>query len=410
MWEPLPQRLHALEGRNKKPSRPIPRPTDCVPPPQALLFRIMATILTHAVLAKQPGRYIGWPTIARTPDDKLLVVFSGDRDGHVCPFGKTFMIRSSDNGESWSAPELINNTPLDDRDTGILACRDGSVLVSWFTYYRTQWGEEDSPASWREQMATVSQEDVERWSRPDLIEAHCGRRGHWLRRSPDGGQTWDEPIAVPPTAPHGPLQLSDGSLLFVGNEAYLRDDRSSRAVAAASRDGGRTWEVVGGISMFPASRHQAPDRIAYLGEPHAVEAEPGRIVGMARYEEHGRPTEKEVSVLWQFESNDGGCTWTEPRPTSIIGKPPHLTKLKDGRLLVTYGHRFSPFGQRACLSADGGRSWHYAHEIVLRDDAANGDLGYPASVECADGTIMTVYYQIDQPGEKTCLMATRWRP
>ena len=90
------------------------------------------------VICRQAGRYIGWPTIARTADGELLVVFSGDRDAHVCPFGKTFLIRSRDDGESWSAPVVVNDTPLDDRDAGILACADGTLIVSWFTsHYET---------------------------------------------------------------------------------------------------------------------------------------------------------------------------------------------------------------------------------------------------------------------------------
>jgi hypothetical protein len=114
-------------------------------------------------------------------------------------------------------------------------------------------------------------------------------------------------------------------------------------------------------------------------------------------------------MLWQFESEDGGHTWTDPRPTEIIGKPPHLTRLSDGRILLTYGYRHEPYGQRACLSEDGGATWEYEREIVLRDDAPSGDLGYPASVECDDGTILTVYYQQETAGEKTVLMTTRWR-
>jgi|TARA_Y100000588_G_scaffold177443_1_gene191420 hypothetical protein len=41
--------------------------------------------------------------------------------------------------------------------------------------------------------------------------------------------------------------------------------------------------------------------------------------------------------------------------------------------------------------------------------APNDDLGYPASAQLADESIVTVYYQVHEPGEKTCLMATRWR-
>ena len=50
------------------------------------------------VICKQPGRYIGWPTITRTRAGELLAVFSGDREEHVCPWGKTHLVRSSDDG------------------------------------------------------------------------------------------------------------------------------------------------------------------------------------------------------------------------------------------------------------------------------------------------------------------------
>jgi hypothetical protein len=128
---------------------------------------------------------------------------------------------------------------------------------------------------------------------------------------------------------------------------------------------------------------------------------------MARYEEIPRAPER--GRLWQFDSQDGGHTWSEPRELPILGKPPHLITLRDGRVLVTYGYRHEPFGQRACLSRDGGRTWDYDREIVLLDDAPSGDLGYPASVELDDGSILTVYYQQEKADEKTCLMATHWR-
>ena len=76
-------------------------------------------IIDSKVICEQPGRYIGWPTIGKAPDGELLVVFSGDRDAHVDPFGRTFLMRSGDCGQTWGDPELINDTPLDDRDTGL---------------------------------------------------------------------------------------------------------------------------------------------------------------------------------------------------------------------------------------------------------------------------------------------------
>lgn len=362
-------------------------------------------IIESKVICKQPGRYIGWPSVARTPGGELLTVFSGDRDQHICPFGKTFLIRSANNGETWSTPELVNNTPLDDRDAGILACADGTLIVSWFTsHYTTERYLAMCPPAeqerWQRHLSAVLPADVARWTQHP---ADDGTRwlGHWVRRSTDGGQTWGEPIVAPPSTPHGPIELADGRLLYLGIGGYDRAHQTSALLVAESSNGGQTWTTIARIPMFPAPNE-------FLCEPHLVEAEPGQLLAMARHEARSNQGRHLGGLLWQFESDDGGYTWSKPHPTDILGKPPHLIRLHDGRVLVTYGYRHAPFGQRACLSHDGGQTW--GREIVLRDDAPNNDLGYPASVELDDGSILTVYYQIDQPGEKTCLMSTRWIP
>ncbi|MBQ5974044.1 MAG: exo-alpha-sialidase, partial [Oscillospiraceae bacterium] len=73
------------------------------------------------------------------------------------------------------------------------------------------------------------------------------------------------------------------------------------------------------------------------------------------------------------------------------------------------GRRKEPFGQRAYVSYDGGETW--ADEYVLRDDGFNGDLGYPATAELPDGSLITVYYQLYDPAdeEKRSILSTRWR-
>lgn len=93
----------------------------------------LATILDRKALCKQPGRYIGWPSIAEAPNGDLLVVFSGDRTAHVSPDGKTQMIRSRDGGKTWSEPATINDLSIDDRDARIIRTKQGTMLVSWFT-------------------------------------------------------------------------------------------------------------------------------------------------------------------------------------------------------------------------------------------------------------------------------------
>ena len=96
------------------------------------------------------------------------------------------------------------------------------------------------------------------------------------------------------------------------------------------------------------------------------------------------------------------------KPVGLDGYPPHLIRLADGKLLSVYGRRRGNLGEFACLSDDQGRTWDVKNEIKLAGHW-NGDLGYPASVQLPDGTILTVYYQAEFKGEKTCLMGTLWR-
>jgi hypothetical protein len=82
--------------------------------------------------------------------------------------------------------------------------------------------------------------------------------------------------------------------------------------------------------------------------------------------------------------------------------------LKDGRLALTYGYRSAPYGIRARLSADAGRSW--GGEIMLRQDGGAWDLGYTRTVQRPDGMLVTVYYFNDKPDQERYIAATIWNP
>ena len=87
-----------------------------------------------ATVCAVTNRYHGWPTVARRSNGELLVAFSGDRRAHVCPHGKIQMVRSADDGRTWSAPETIYSSDMVDcRDAGIVECADGSLVVNFFT-------------------------------------------------------------------------------------------------------------------------------------------------------------------------------------------------------------------------------------------------------------------------------------
>ena len=376
--------------------------------------KVHPTIHWNRVICKTPGNYIAWPTIARRPNGELLVSFSGDREAHRGPYGKNQIIRSHDSGESWSIPETVNNSPLDDRDPGILVTSSGTIIISWFTgdswstrNLEPYW--EDLPdytfESWKRHISKISPEVRDKW------------HGNWTRRSVDGGITWEDQVNSIASAPHGPIQLQDQRLLFVGNEKY---HGHKRMVSVHSEDDGRSWQLLG---TFPDLREQN-GHLPY-SEPHVTELIDGTIITLWRYEPQIREfehctcnvdsigyctcgSEDQLNYMHQSESRDGGRTWTIPHRTPLWGYPPHIIRLRNNQLLTTYGRRWSPPGQRACISHDEGNTWDSENEIVLRDDAPSGDLGYPATVEIEPGELLTVYYQVDRPGEKPSLMATRW--
>jgi sialidase-1 len=362
-----------------------------------------ATIISTKVICKQEGRYIGWPSITKTARGELLAVFSGDRDSHVCPWGKTQMVRSGDNGESWTGPETINNSPLDDRDPGIVETKDGALVLSWFTSLAFDdeknfpWVADKRKEIWRKHFPWLPDEDKDPWKRhiekigPEIRKEW---KGNWVRRYTDGGKTWGKPVRTNVSSPHGPIVLDDGRLLYVG-----RGKKDGEVVIGVeeSTDNGKSWQLT---STIPLAEGESMDDYV---EPHMVQAQSGKLVAMIRYHE-------EDMLKWhmrQSESFDGGQTWSIFHPTEIWGYPPHLVRLADSRLLVVYGRRILPYGERGCISTDEGESWDVEHELDL-GRAPNGDLGYPASVQLDDGSICTVYYQPEEQGQKPCLMATHW--
>jgi len=355
-----------------------------------------AELIWTKALCKEPGRYIGWPTVCRAQNGDLLVVFSGDRDEHVCPWGKVQMVRSTDGGKTWGAPVNICNTILDDRDAGIVSLNDGTLVMAWFTStaYRDHIPDRSKLKPGSPQFYWWLHDEKLRSADVDA------QLGSFTCRSTDGGKTWESAVRVPCSAPHGPIQLKDRRLLYIGKSGDVDRNSVGKIVSAESRDKGKSWRVIGEIP-FPATINVLRD----CHEPHAVETADGRIIAQIRC--HSRASGFFDTCI-QSESADGGKTWTTAKSMGLDGYPPHLICLADGKLLSAYGRRSGGSGEYACLSDDHGRTWNVKNEIKLAGHW-NGDLGYPASVQLPDGTILTVYYQAEKKGEKPCLMGTLWR-
>ena len=73
---------------------------------------------------------------------------------------------------------------------------------------------------------------------------------------------------------------------------------------------------------------------------------------------------------------------------------------------MTYGYRRKPYGNQARISADHGKTW--SEPITISGDGANGDLGYPSTVELANGTLLTGWYEQLGTSPRAVLRLAKW--
>ena len=348
------------------------------------------------LISWKPPLYHGWPTLARRKNGELLLVWSGGREAHVCPFGRLELMRSQDNGVTWRWPQVLLDGPIDERDAGILETAKGSILVTTFTSLAYQSLLDKAEAIPAGQPGAWEDLKLSEWRAAHLRitpEQRQGEVGTWMIRSTDGGITWSVRYPVPVNSPHGPIQLSDGRLLYCGAELWKPERRIG---ACQSMDDGQTWQWLATIPARDGDDHRQ------YHELHAVETTDGRVIAHIR--NHNKSNAQEIL---QTESSDGGKTWTTPHPIGVWGYPSHLLRLKDGRLLMSYGHRRPPLGNQARISQDGGRTW--SSPIIINSDAISGDMGYPSTVECDDGTLVTVWYELLKDSPNAQLRLARWR-
>ena len=355
-----------------------------------------ATISDISVITKEPQLYHGWPTVARCKSGRLLVTCSGGREEHVCPFGRVDMIQSDVDGQTWTAARTLMDTKIDDRDSGVLETAQGSILVTTFTslaYVPTLEKMEkikpDQPGAWPE-------DRLKRWQEAHNRLTADERRtllGVWMLRSTDGGKTFCEPYRCLVNSPHGPIQLSDGRVLYAGKNLW--SDEPPKIGVCESSDDGQTWKW---LAVMPTREGDDPKNYHEL---HAVEAADGSIVAQIR--NHNKANSGETL---QTESSDGGKTWSMPHSIAVWGLPSHLLRIKDDRLLMTYGHRRPPYGNQARVSEDHGRTW--SEPLVVSGDGPGGDLGYPSTVQFRDGSLLTVWYENLATSPRAVLRQARW--
>jgi hypothetical protein len=291
---------------------------------------------------------------------------------------------------------VILDGEIDDRDAGICETTQGTLLVTTFTSlayesYHLKNAMQKQPG----ESGAWPQDRLDRWLAVHnrLNQSQRERElGQWMIRSTDGGITWSQRFPSIVNSPHGPIQLSDGRLLYAGVRLW---DPGRPVGVCQSSDDGQSWQWLADI---PVRTGDAADEYHEL---HAVETTSGKIVVHIR--NHNAANAGETL---QCESADGGKTWSSPRAIGVWGLPSHLLRLRSGRLLMNYGYRRKPFGNQVRYSDDEGNSWSDA--LTISDDGVGGDLGYPSTVELDDGSLLTVWYERLADSPHAVLRQARW--
>lgn len=327
------------------------------------------------------GKGCFWPSVTRLNDGRIALAYSGGRLSHICPFGRVEISYSSDEGRHWSPGAPVLDTPLDDRDAGIVSWGDRTVLTSFNNTIDFQ---RKCLEKWQEAWSSEERAFLSAYLSSLLPDTESKNLGSLVSLSSEG-EHFEPFIRVPVTSPHGPLPLLDGRLFyagkaFSGNQTWT-DTPFGKGLYTTFTWNGKEWSP-------PSALPEAKGFSLY--EPSAVEYEKGHILLAVRAHR-----EEKMTILLS-DSRDGGENFSPFRETGICGSPPHLCK-KESAVIMTYGRRIQPYGIRARVSFDAGKSW--GEEIVLRKDGLDWDLGYPASLVLSDGNLLTVYY-MKARGEK----------
>ncbi|MEP0843801.1 MAG: exo-alpha-sialidase [Phycisphaerae bacterium] len=326
---------------------------------------------------RNPTRYNTFPDVQRLPDGRLLCVF---RDAaraqpikHIEPDARIVGCLSADHGLTWSEPFVIYDDPDCQNDPSLAVLRDGRLMLTFFNW------------------SGLHADFVARYHPPFVRKVDRGAWGTYAEvtgvfllegtADPLAWQRRARRVAGGPSHMHATssaiLETVKGTLLLpIYGHGTQRE--ADEAYVLRSTDGGKSWSPPILMATDPAGRIE-------MQEPALGQAANGDVVCLMR-------TANAEDHLYVTRSSDDGLTWSAPQRSPIIGHPADVDLLPDGRLLAVYGYRHAPFGVRACLSTDHGRTWDLSREIILTAGGQHGDLGYPSACLTGDGHVLVVWY------------------
>ncbi len=347
--------------------------------------RFLTVDARHVIVYHEPGRFGGWPANNGiwSWGDEILVGFNqayyqSKVSDHSIDREKpsyAVLARSLDGGETWT----VENPDHFVGDGGKAVPLNGGI----------------------------------QFSHPDFV-LRCG--GDQFFQSYDRGKTWQGPCEFPDFGTQKLTSRTDylvggdnDALIFISaEEPRAQSKLADRAFCVRAIDGGKSFQFLSWISDSIIVRSVMPSTVR-LSENHLVTA-------MRRRHDKPFPDKPAFVRNWidVHRSLDDGRSWQylgEVAETDMgkhNGNPPSMVRLKDGRLCVTYGYRAVPYGIRAKISADDGKTW--SREINLRDDARTWDIGYTRSVQRSDGKIVTIYYYTSPTHIEQHIEASIWDP
>jgi len=287
-----------------------------------------------------------WPNLT-VLDDGTIVATIFNQPSHGSMAGDVECWATRDRGATWSKVGTPAPHEPDTNRMNVAAgrARNGDLIVL-ASGWSNQYPEGESGAAFR-----------------------AGILHNWLSRSSDGGRTWSiDKEGLPDQAPDGRRWVPFGDVVE-GDDGLLHAVAySSRAWCIESRDDGKTW---GKFAPIDKDNPRNETAILHLGGAKWLAA-------------------SRKSALFGYASDDDCRTWQPLGPMTEKGQHPgHLLRLKDGRVLLSYGDRTgTKHGVEVRTTSDEGKTW--SEPVRLLDWW--GDGGYPSSVQLPDGQILTAYY------------------
>jgi hypothetical protein len=394
----------------------------------------------HIDIYRHPQHCINQIAMRTVKSGEIVAVFNEERFPYHHDSGQTLLTRSTDEGETWSAPEVVLpwTAVTGNWDCGFCELSDGTWLVNLTITGFFKRGIRSEGVSWSAHPMTSQWGD---WTWAYKTQAWLGTA---VVKSADRGRTWSQPIPVNVRPlKHGGCrlgcwQLPNGSILM-GVYGRIRgyeeegEGESTRSALLRSDDGGDNWEYYSTLAYDPAS-------IIDYEEPSMLRLHDGRLVSFLRT--HVNPSGDAKNLVYVV-SEDDGFSWTPPRWTNIWGYPAETIALNDGRYLMIYGYRRPPYGVRGVISLDG-VTWDVKNEFIVREGGVPGKsdverpgssrmspasgkygggridwrnpgvyqhIGYPTVVQTGDGDIVVAYHEWSE-GDNPLqyVRCTRFRP